>query len=55
VAELWDPAAPGVLRLPSGRWCRADAFVREHYDRRAVETFWQRPYLARWRAGSARR
>jgi Protein-tyrosine phosphatase len=148
VAELWDPAAPGVLRLPSGRlvrgralarplpegprpdfglyllgepppavpwesqWLRwpdfrlpadpadvlpalteawqraaaqrveiacaggrgrtgtalaclaildgvpgsrAVAFVREHYDRRAVETFWQRRYVARWRAGSARR
>ena len=27
----------------------AVAFVREHYDRRAVETFRQRRYVARWR------
>ena len=142
VAELWDPSAPGVLRLPSGRlvrgrglryplpdgakpefgvyllrrqppalpwesrWLRwpdfglpadeaevlpaltearrraavervelaceggrgrtgtalaclaildgvpnsgAVAFVREHYHRHAVETPWQRRYVARWR------
>ncbi len=28
---------------------RAVAFVREHYDRHAVETFRQRRYVARWR------
>ncbi len=27
----------------------AVAFVREHYHRRAVETPWQRRYVARWR------
>ncbi len=27
----------------------AVAFVREHYDQRAVETFRQRRYVARWR------
>jgi protein-tyrosine phosphatase len=28
---------------------QAVAFVREHYHRRAVETPWQRRYVARWR------
>ncbi len=27
----------------------AVAFVRTHYDQRAVETFWQRRYVAKWR------
>jgi protein-tyrosine phosphatase len=27
----------------------AVAFVRAHYDKHAVETFWQRRYVARWR------
>jgi hypothetical protein len=26
----------------------AVAFVRAHYDKHAVETFWQRRYVARW-------
>ena len=26
----------------------AVAFVRTHYDQKAVETFWQRRYVARW-------
>jgi hypothetical protein len=30
---------------------RAVAYVREHYDRRAVETPWQRRYVARFRVG----
>ncbi|HEX4254078.1 MAG TPA: hypothetical protein VH089_03265 [Streptosporangiaceae bacterium] len=94
--ERWDPDAPGVLRLPSGRLVRgrgrrraapegppptfgiflvgkpptpvtcpgrgaeragrAVAYVREHYDRRAVETPGQRRFVARWtplRCGSA--
>jgi hypothetical protein len=28
MAELWDPAAPGVLRLPSGRLVRGRALMR---------------------------
>ena len=29
---------------------RAVAYVREHYNSRAVETFWQRRFVARFRA-----
>jgi protein-tyrosine phosphatase len=31
--------------------CEAVAFVREHYDPRAVETPWQRRYVSRFPAG----
>jgi hypothetical protein len=94
VNQTWDPAAPGIVRLPSSRLVRgrglsrplpdspipafgvwiacaggrgrtgtalaclaildgvpsteAVAFVREHYDPRAVETPAQRRYVARW-------
>jgi hypothetical protein len=30
--------------------CKAVAFVRERYDRRAVKTPWQRRYVARFTA-----
>ena len=43
---------PDVARYQSWEGiseAEAVAFVREHYHRRAVETPWQRRYVARWR------
>jgi len=61
MTTMWAPDAPGVMRLPSGRLLRGRglsqgmpagpglAYVRGHYSARAVETPWQRRYVARFR------